>query len=361
MIYFDYAATSIKRKEILEAILKDKNSFDGNPDSLHAYGRRAKEILEESRKKIAKTINANPKNLIFTSSASESNNTIISNFKNALVLTSKIEHDSILNSINKDKTIFLNVDKKGKFKLEDLKDKINEDVKLVSLMFVNNEVGTIEPIEEIGEYLQQKDIFFHVDCVQAYGHIDIDVEKIHCNSLSLSAHKIGALNSFGILYANKKIKPLIRGGEQEKNRRAGTSFVMGAYSMAKAFDKIVEEREQLKELKAYFVKKLRESNFIYEINGDLENSSDHILNLYFPYIKNEFLLTFLDMNGIAISVGSACRAGSVEPSNVIKSMYDENRARHSVRFSFGFTNTKNDIDYTFETLRKVRGIDGEER
>ena len=187
-------------------------------------------------------------------------------------------------------------------------------------MFVNNEIGAIEPVYEIGEFLKDKDVFFHVDCVQAYSHIDIDVEKLHCNSLSLSGHKIGGINSFGVLYCNKKINPLIKGGEQEKDRRAGTSFTMGAYSMAKSFPKACSEREKIKELKSYFVEKLKESNFLFEINGSLENSTDHILNLYFPKVKNELLLTYLDMNGICISVGSACRAGSVEASNVIKNM-----------------------------------------
>ncbi|MDY3006669.1 cysteine desulfurase [Anaerococcus sp. AGMB00486] len=359
MIYFDYAATSIKRNEILEYILKNKENFDGNPDSLHTYGRKAKKILEDSRRKIAKSIKADSNDIIFTSSASESNNTILSNFKDDLIITSKIEHDSILNAVNKDKTIYLDVDKDGFFTLDDLKEKMTSDVKLVSLMFVNNEVGSIEPVKEIGKYLKERDVFFHIDCVQAYGHIDIDVNELACNSLSLSGHKIGGINSFGILYANKSIKPLIRGGEQEKNRRAGTSFVMGAYSMAESIEKTIKERGKIKELKTYFVEKLKESNFIFEINGSLDNSSNHILNLYFPYVKNEFLLTFLDMHGVCISVGSACRAGSIEASNVIKAMYNEDRAMHSVRFSFGFTNTKEDIDYTFEILKKVRGIDGE--
>lgn len=359
MIYFDYAATSIKRYEILEDILKNKENFDGNPDSLHTYGRKSKKILEDSRRKIAKSIGADANDIIFTSSASESNNTILSNFKDDLIITSKIEHDSILNTVDKDKTIYLGVDKEGFFSLDELKEKLTSDVNLVSLMYVNNEVGSIEPIKEIGQYLKDKDVFFHLDCVQAYGHIDIDVNELHCNSISLSGHKIGGINSFGILYANKKIRPLIKGGEQEKDRRAGTSFVMGAYSMAESIEKTIGERDKIRSLKEYFVKKLRESNFIYEINGSLDKSSDHILNLYFPHVKNEFLLTFLDMHGVCISVGSACRAGSIEASNVIKAMYDEQRAMHSVRFSFGFTNSKDDIDYTFEILKKVRGIDGE--
>lgn len=360
MIYFDYAATSIKRADILKKIIENKEKFDGNPDSLHGFGREAKKILEDSREVIAKSIGAKKDQIVFTASASESNNTVLNNFKNKKIITSKIEHDSILNTVDKKNTIFLDVDEDGFFSLDELKEKLDESVGLVSLMYVNNEVGTVEDIKKIGAYLKDKDVYFHVDCVQAYSHIDIDVDDINCDFLSLSGHKIGGVNSFGVLYQRENITPLIKGGEQEKDRRAGTSFVMGAYSMAESFSKAVSEREKIRSLKKYFVKKLKESNFSYEINGSLEKSSDHILNIYFPYVKNEFLLTFLDMNGICISVGSACRAGSVEASNVIKAMYDEKRAMHSVRFSFGYTNSKKDIDYTFEVLKKVRGIDGKE-
>lgn len=356
MIYFDYAATSIKRKDIMADILENSEKFDGNPDSLHKYGRESKRILENSREKIAQTLNTKANNIVFTSGASESNNTILSNFKNSMVLTTNIEHDSILNTVEKDKTIYLETRPDGSIDLEDFKKHLNDDIKLVSIMYVNNETGVIQPVKEIGQYLKDMDVWFHIDCVQALGHLDIDVEDLLCDSLSLSGHKIGGINGFGVLYLRKNLKPFIKGGEQEKDRRAGTSFVMGAYSMAQSIDKIFAEREKIKEIKKYFLEKLKETDFTYEVNGDVGNSSDHILNLYFPHVKNEFLLTFLDMHGICISVGSACRAGSVEPSNVIKNMYDEERASHSVRFSFGFTNTKEDVDKTIEVLRKVRGI-----
>lgn len=356
MIYFDYAATSIKRKDVLAKVLEKNEIFDGNPDSLHKYGRQAKRILENSREKIAQSLNAKAENIIFTSGASESNNTILSNFKGKKVLTTNIEHDSILNTIEKNNTIYLQTNEDGSINLDDLKDIFTDDIKLVSIMYVNNETGVIQPVKEIGEFLKDKDVWFHIDCVQALGHVDIDVEKLHCDSLSLSGHKIGGINGFGVLYMRRNLKPLISGGEQEKDRRAGTSFVMGAYTMAESIDKILAEREQIGEIKKYFLEKLEETDFNYEINGDLEKSSDHILNLYFPKVKNEFILTFLDMHGVCISVGSACRAGSVEPSNVITNMYDEKRAEHSIRFSFGFTNTKEDVDKTIEILKKVRGI-----
>ncbi|MDD7305799.1 MAG: cysteine desulfurase family protein [Peptoniphilaceae bacterium] len=356
MIYFDYAATSIKRKDVLAKILENSEKFDGNPDSLHKYGRESKKILENSRQKIAKALNAKASNIIFTSGASESNNTILNNFKGKKVLTTNIEHDSILNTVEKENTSYLPTKEDGSVRIEDLKKMLTDDVKLVAVMYVNNETGVIQPVKEIGKFLKDKDVWFHVDCVQALGHVDIDVEELGCDSLSLSGHKIGGFNGFGILYARKNIDSFIKGGEQEKDRRAGTSFVMGAYSMAESIEKIIGERSQIREIKKYFLEKLSQADFSYKINGDLDKSSDHILNIYFPNVKSEFLLTFLDMHKVSISVGSACRAGSVEASNVISNMYDKNRALHSVRFSFGFTNTKDDVDRTIEILKKVRGI-----
>lgn len=353
MIYFDYAATSVKREEILEYIIKNKEAFDGNPDSLHAMGRQAKKILEYSRRQIAQSIGADPRNVVFTSGASEGNNTVIKAFKGEKIITSAIEHDSVLNTIDKNNAILLDANQDGRISLDDLKEKIDDQTKLVAIMYVNNETGAIQPVKEIGEYLKDKDIWFHVDAVQAYGHIDIDVEEIHCDSLSLSGHKIGGLNGFGIFYMRENLKPLITGGEQEKDRRAGTSFVAGAYSMATSFPLMVEERVHIKELKSYFVEELARSNISYEINGSIENSSEHVLNLYFSDYKSDFLLTYLDMNGICASAGSACRAGSILPSHVITNMYDEDRARHSIRFSFGYTNTKEDIDKVIEVLERL--------
>lgn len=353
MIYLDYAATSLKRKEIIEEIMDDFNSFDANPDSTHALGRKAKKILEEARGKIANSIGADPKRVIFTSGASESNNTVINAFRNSEIISTNIEHDSILNTLEGEKVTYLEANKEGLVSLDDLKSKISPETKLVIVMFVNNELGTIEPVKEIGAYLKERDIHFHVDAVQAYGHVDIDVDEIACDSLSLSGHKVGGVNGFGILYLRNDLEPYIKGGEQEKNRRAGTSFVMGAYSMGIAFDKTIEEREKIGKLKKYFLKELSSTGIDYEVNGSIENSSDHIINIYFPDFKSDFLLTYLDIKGICASAGSACRAGALEPSRVITNIYDEDRALHSVRFSFGFKNELSDIDYLMEVLREV--------
>lgn len=353
MIYFDNAATAIKREEILKNILKNKQAFDGNPDSLHTKGREAKKILEDSRKEIAKSIGANPKNIIFTSGATEGNNTIINAFRDSEIITSSIEHDSILNTVNKDNTVLLNANKDGIIDLDKLKDVITEETKLVAIMYVNNETGAIQPVKEIGDYLRDKNIWFHVDSVQAYGHIDIDVDDINCDSLTLSGHKIGGLNGFGILYLRENIAPFIKGGEQEKDRRAGTSFVAGAYSMAESYPKVLKERSQIKEIKNYFIESLDKSKVDYELNGNLELSSDHVLNIYFKDYKSDFLLTYLDINGICASAGSACRAGSILPSHVISNMYDKYRAEHSIRFSFGYQNTRKEVDETIAVLERL--------
>lgn len=353
MIYLDYAATSLKRKEIIEEIMNDFNSFDANPDSTHGLGRKAKKILEDARGKIAKSIGADPKRVIFTSGASESNNTVINAFRNSEIISTNIEHDSILNTLEGEKVTYLEANKEGLVSLDDLKSKISPETKLVIVMFVNNELGTIEPVKEIGAYLKERDIHFHVDAVQAYGHVDIDVDEIACDSLSLSGHKVGGVNGFGILYLRNDLETFIKGGEQEKDRRAGTSFVMGAYSMGIAFDKTIKEREKIRKLKKYFLKELSSTGIDYEVNGSIENSSDHIINIYFPNFKSDFLLTYLDIKGICASAGSACRAGALEPSRVITNIYDEDRALHSVRFSFGFKNELSDIDYLMEVLREV--------
>ena len=221
-------------------------------------------------------------------------------------------------------------------------------------MMVNNEIGLVMPIKEIGGFLKDKDIYFHVDCVQAYGHLDIDVDDMNIDFLSLSGHKIGGINGFGILYARENLPSFIKGGEQEKYRRAGTSFVMGAYSMAKSFPYMIEEREKIKDLKGYLLESLGKSKINYEINGNPGNTVDHIVNIYFKDYKSDFLLTYLDMHGIAVSAGSACRAGAVIPSKVVERIYGPERASHSLRISLGFENTRADVDRLIEVLGELR-------
>lgn len=355
MIYFDYAATSLFREEIFEYILKHLSDFDGNTESTHAYGRSSRKILEEARADIGKSLNADPAFIYFNSGASEGNNTILKSFNDAEILTTNIEHSSIINNID-EKTSLVKVDSSGIFKVEDIIEKISENTKLISVQYVNNEMGTIQPVEELGAWLNKNrpDIWLHVDAVQAYGHIDIDVEKINCTSLSISAHKLGVIKNFGILYANRDFAPLIKAGDQEHGLRGGTGNTIGAYSCARAYEAMVNDRTYVKSIKEYFLQTIAKTNINYQVNGDLNSQTSHILNIYFEDYQTDFLLTYLDMHGICVSSGSACKSGSHLPSHVITNTYDENRAEHSIRFSFGYKNTFEDIDKLMKVLGDIK-------
>ncbi|MFM1540540.1 cysteine desulfurase family protein [Helcococcus ovis] len=352
MTYLDYAASSLKRKDVLQDLINKIEEYDGNPSSTHCLGRNSNKYLEKSRKIIASFINANPRDVYFTSGASESNNTIIKNFDKSdiQIISTKIEHKSVLESLENvnAEVILIDAEKSGRINFEELKNNITEKTKLVCVMYVNNETGIIQPIEEIGEYLRGRNIWFHVDAVQALGHIDIDVDKINCDSMSLSGHKLGAMNGFGVLYLRNKVKKFIHGGNQENNQRAGSSNLLAAISMASCIEPTILERDRIWNVKEYFIEEL--TNIPFEINGDQKYSTNHIVNIYFPFVKSDLLLTYLDMNGIYVSSGSACLAGALEPSYVIENMYDKNRAKRSIRFSFGFSNTKEDIDRVINVL-----------
>lgn len=359
-MYFDYAATSIKRQDVIDKLIKNIDEYQANPASIHGLGKKAKRHLEDARKIIANHIGTKADKVYFTSGATESNNSLLAHFdrKSYEIISTNIEHKSVLEPLErmKAKIIYLEADSQGLVSLEDLKSSITNEIKLVVVMYVNNETGVIQPIKEIGQYLKDKDIWFHVDAVQALGHIDIDVEELGVDSMSLSGHKIGGLNGFGALYLRHPISPLISGGGQEKGQRAGTSNVLGAKSMAMALEAIQEERDHVRDLKAYFLDKLKCVE--YQVNGSLEKSVDHIANIYFPFVKSDLLLTYLDMRGVYLSAGSACNSNTLEPSYVIEKMYDKERAKHSLRFSFGFTNTREEIDqmvsYIYEMYERKK-------
>lgn len=355
MIYFDYAATSLFREDIFKYIYNNLDEFDGNTESTHAYGRQAKKILEESRSFIAQNLNSDEKNIYFNSGASEGNNTILRMFNPCEILTTTIEHSSIINNTC-DKTVFAPVDESGIINPDDIIKNINDNTKLVSIQYVNNEVGTIQPVNEIGSYLEshRPDIWYHVDAVQAFGHIDINVKNIKCNSLVASSHKIGATKNFGILYANRDISPLIIAGDQEHGKRGGTGNTIGAFSAAKSLEKMFDERKYISSLKKHFLKTIENSKINYEVNADLNSQSSHILNLYFKDFKTDFLLTYLDMHGVCVSSGSACKSGSHVPSRVVTNIYNKERAEHSIRFSFGYKNTFEEIEKTIEILGDIK-------
>lgn len=355
-MYFDYAATSMIRKNLIQELMNDIDLYQANTSSIHSKGRDAKIHLDQAREKIAKYIGANMNDVYFTSGATEANNTVINHFAKmgGRIVTTNIEHKSILEPVEKlaGDAIFIPVKEDGKISLEDLKASITEDTRLVAVMYVNNETGIIQPIKEIGQYLEDKDIWFHVDAVQALGHIDIDVNEIKADSLSLSGHKIGGLNGFGVLYTKKNMQPLILGGNQEHGQRAGTSNLLGAVSMANSIELLDEEQDHIKEIKEYFLEGL--TDIEHELNGDLEFASNHIVNVYFPFVKSDLLLTFLDLKGVSVSAGSACNANTLEPSYVIENMYDKDRAKRSIRFSFGFSNTKEEVDELISYLKEMR-------
>lgn len=354
-MYFDYAATSIKRKNIISDLMMNFEEYNGNPSSIHALGKKGKVHLEEARKKIAQYIGVNPKSVIFTSGATESNNMIVNNFndKDIEIITTNIEHKSMLEplELSHAKVTYLKAYQNGQIDIEDLKNAITNKTKLVSIMHVNNETGVIQPIKEISQILKGSDIWFHVDAVQALGHIDLDVENLGVDSMSFSGHKLGGLNGFGVLYSKNKLKNLIYGGSQENGRRAGTSNIISAISMANSLVEMDNEKEYVSNIKKYFLEKLQEIPF--EINGDIEKTTNHIVNIYFPWVKSDLLLIYLDLNGIYVSAGSACNANTLEVSYVIENMYDTKRAEHSIRFSFGFTNTKEEIDKLIEKLKQM--------
>lgn len=354
MTYLDYASSSIKRRDVLENLINDIEKYDGNPSSSHKLGRDTNMYLESARKIIASEIKTISKNIYFTSGATESNNTVIKSFDNSEyeIITTNIEHKSILESVKNthSKIKYLEVKSDGQIDIKKLESLITKNTKLVSIIYVNNETGVIQPVREIGKYLKDKDIWYHIDAVQALGHLDIDVNEMCCDSMSLSGHKIGGINGFGVLYLNKNLKPLINGGNQEHGQRSGTSNLLGAMSMAKSIELINSEREYILDIKNYFLEKIKE--IPHEINGDINYTSNHIVNIYFPFVKSDLLITYLDMNGIYVSAGSACLAGTLEPSYVIEEMYNIERAKHSIRFSFGFTNTKEQIDEVIKVLKE---------
>lgn len=344
----------LKEEKFLNICIKISIYLEQTPTANINWDGWLKKVLSDARKQIAMSINASENEIFFTSGACESNNTIMKQFCDKNILTDPIEHKCILNAIRHNKNVnYINVNQDGRVLVDDFKKKYNESTDLVTVMFVNNETGVIQPVEEISKSIDLNRSWYHIDAVQAYSHIDIDVKKLNCDSLSLSAHKIGATNGFGILYSRKPFKNLIYGGNQEQTFRGGTSFVMGAYAMSKAFELANKQRDHNIAIKHHFLKSLRKNNVNFEINGDLDNQTNHIVNIFFKDIDSETLITYLDINDIMISQASACTAGSAILSHVITEMYDEKRAKNSVRFSFGFTNTLEEVEITASKIAQL--------
>lgn len=370
-VYADYAATTPVKPEVIESMTKIYETHYGNPSSIHAQGRDARRFLDESRRQVAQILNANTNEIIFTSGATESNNTAIKGIamanqsKGRHLITTKVEHHSVLHVFEFLETqgfevTYLNVDEDGLIDLEQFKQALRPDTTLVSIMFVNNEVGTVQHIYDIQDILNSHSAFFHMDAVQAIGHLPVDVKDLKVDALSLTAHKFGGPKGVGVLYVKNgtRIQYHQQGGEQETRRRAGTENVPQIVGLTTALKLAEAHRDDnqihITRLKELLLVSLQERAIPFEYNGSMIDSSNHIINLYFPFIDVETLLTLLDMAQIYVSSGSACTAGSTIPSHVLSAMYGEQeRVTRSIRISLNENVTERDIKTIVAEIQKI--------
>lgn len=369
--YFDHAATTKVKKEVLEEMMPYLQNEYGNPSSLYSIGRSARKKVEEARKRVAKLINAKPDEIYFTSCGSESDNTAIKGIayanrkKGNHIITSKIEHPAVLHTCNVlekqgYKVTYLNVNKDGIVDIDELKRSININTILITIMTANNEIGTIQPIEEIARIAKMYNIFFHTDAVQACGNMPIDVKNMGIDSLSLSGHKIYAPKGIGALYVKKQIEfeKLIEGGHQENNKRAGTENVAQIVGLGKAceisLNNIINYQKHLKELREYFLKRIKEEIPFIHINGTMNKRLPGNINIAFKFVRGESLLFHLDEKYICASSGSACSSGANKPSHVLKAIgLEDDMANSSLRLTFGDENTLEDVDYLVDNLVEI--------
>ena len=371
MIYLDNAGTTKVSEKVKNAMLPYFDEIYGNASSLHSLGQIAKEKLESSRETIAKAIGAEPREVYFTSGGSESDNWAIEiackigEKKNKKkIITSAFEHHAILHTLQeKEKQgyeiVYLPVYENGIVKIEDLKAELTNDVCLVTIMFANNEIGTIQPIKEIGELCKSKQILFHTDAVQAVGHIPVDVNKMNIDMLSISAHKFHGPKGVGALFCRKNIpiSNLIHGGAQEKNKRAGTENLAGIVGFAAAIDeatremKNVENKERELRDKLFFeLSKIPHS----KINGDTKHRLPNNFNMSFEGIEGESLLLLLDDAGICASSGSACTSGSLDPSHVLLAIGLPHEVAHgSLRLTLSKYTTEEEINKVIDVVPKI--------
>jgi cysteine desulfurase len=365
--YFDNCATTRVDDKVLEVMLPYFKEFYGNASSIYKLGQISKYKIEEARENISNILGCNPDEIYFTSGGSESNNLALKGImeankdKGKHLITSVIEHPSILNtckyleSIGYDVT-YINVDSNGIIDLEELKNSIRKDTVLVSIMSANNEIGTIEPIEEISKICKENNIILHTDAVQAIGNIKINLSDI--DSLSLSSHKFYGPKGIGILYVKKGtlFNPIINGGHQEQNKRAGTEnvpYIIGmSYALELIYSNLDEKNKYVSDLRDYFEKEIKKVIPCVIING--KNRLPGVSNITIPDIENDTLIIALDMRGIAISAGSACTSGSIETSHVLKSIgLSDKESKSTIRISFGKYNTKEEIDYLVSSIKEV--------
>ena len=369
--YFDNAATTKIKKEVLDKMFPYLTEEYGNPSSLYTLGRRARVAVEEARRKVAELINCDKNEIYFTGGGTESDNTALKGImtldknEGKHMITTKIEHPAILNTCKTleeigTKVTYLSVNEDGLINLEELENSITNETVLISIMFANNEIGTIQPIEEIGEIAHKRGIMFHTDAVQACENVAIDVKNMNIDMLSLSGHKIGAPKGIGALYVNKNIefKNLIDGGHQERNKRAGTENVVGIVGLGEACkiakNTLEEHTEKLKMLRDYFFSQIKERLEDVKINGSMEQRLPGNSNISFKDVNGSELLMKLDEKGICASAGSACSSGSSMPSHVLTAIgLTSEYAEGTLRVTFGDENTKEDVDYLVDALVEI--------
>lgn len=369
--YFDNAATTRINEEVLKEMFPYLTKEYGNASSMYSIGRQSRRAIENARKQVAQLLNCKPQEIYFTSCGTESDNTALKGvaFKNKEkgnhIITSKIEHPAILHTCqNLEKqgfeVTYLNVDEEGTIDLEQLNNSIKPSTILISIMFANNEIGTIEPIEQISYIAKKHNIIFHTDAVQACGNIPIDVQKMGIDMLSLSGHKINAPKGIGALYVKEGIEfeTYMDGGHQEHSKRAGTENVAEIVGLGKACEMAKNNMEKhikyLQNLRDYYISQVEEKIPDVKLNGSRKNRLPGNSNFSFKDIRGDELLLKLDEKGICASSGSACSTGSLEPSHVLTAIgLPQNLLDGTLRVTFGEDNTKEDVDYLVENLEQI--------
>ncbi len=381
-VYFDHNATTPLHPEVKKEMIACMEMF-GNPSSMHAYGREARANVEHARQQVADFIGAKEHEIVFVGSGSEANNTVLSLFvcassqcspcsKRNTIITTKIEHPCVLETseclVHRGATVkYLDVDRYGKIDLDQLAGLLNDNVGLVSVMMANNEIGTIQDIETITKMVHESGAYMHTDAVQAVGKLPVDVRTLGVDFLTMSAHKIYGPKGVGALFVRQGIPycPLIRGGHQEHGRRAGTENTLGILGLAKAVEmraiEMPAEEERLLHLKQVLQQGIEAQIDHTSINGHPTDSLAGTLNVSFEGVEGESILLYLDLEGIAVSTGSACASGSLDPSHVLLATgVDAELAHGSIRFSMGRDTTLQEVEYLLDvlprTIKKIRNM-----
>lgn len=371
MIYLDNAATTKVNKKVLESMLPYFSEIYCNPSAAYSFATKGRIAIEEARNHAAKLIGASDMEIYFTSGGSESDNWAIKavaesfSDKGKHIITTKIEHHAVLHTCEYlerhgfDIT-YLNVDSDGKVRLDELKKSIREDTILISVMTANNEIGTIQPVAEIGKIAHEKGILFHTDAVQAYGHIPINVDEMNIDLLSASGHKFNGPKGVGIMYIRKgvKIRSFIHGGSQERGRRAGTYNVPGIAGLGTAaklaMENMAKRAEKEKELRDYFIDRISAEIPYTVLNGHREDRLPNNINFCFRFVEGESVLIMLDQAGICASSGSACTSGAIDPSHVLRAIgLSDEMAHESLRLTLSYENTKEEIDTVVGELKRI--------